>query len=185
MRVAALAVNALIAAMATAAIMAAFFIFAPSWEELSFDDIEDVEVECGTANGLSFVHTYTLRGGRYTHSSGHRANPHFIYETKDGKWQPVPHRPCLEIKGKGTLLCPIITGSEVKVCSGVTLITSGICKPDRKWRKTPLPPPNAQINDTNYVGYAAYKIEPGGKLIFTDTDSYPQGLIDHLKSPHP
>ena len=38
----------------------------------------------------------------------------------------------------------------------------------------------AQMNDTNYVGYAAYKIEPGGKLIFTDTDSYPQGLIEYL-----
>ena len=175
------AVYATIAAMAATAIMAAVFIFTPSWEELSLDDIEDVKVECGTANGLNFVPTYTLRGGRYTRSIGYRSNPHFKWESKDGKWQPVPYRGCLEIRGKGTLRCPIITGAEVKVGSGVTLMTSGICEPDGKWRKTPLPPPDTQMNDTHYVGYAAYKIEPGGKLIFTDTDSYPQGLIEHLK----
>ena len=87
----------------------------------------------------------------------------------------------MEIRGKGTLHCPAITGVEVKICSGATLITSGICKPDGKWRKTVLPPHDAQINDTNYFGYAAYKIEPGGKLIFTDTDSYPQGMIETCK----
>ena len=181
MRAAAIAVYATIAAMAATAIMAAVFIFTPSWEELSLDDIEDVKVECGTANGLNFVPTYTLRGGRYTRPIGYRSNPHFKWESKDGKWQPVPYRGCLEIRGKGTLRCPIITGAEVKVGSGVTLMTSGICEPDGKWRKTPLPPPDTQMNDTHYVGYAAYKIEPGGKLIFTDTDSYPQGLIEHLK----
>jgi len=111
---------------------------------------------------------------------GYLANPYYQWKTIDGKWQSVPRRSRLEIRGNGTLLCPTISGAEVKICSGATLITSGICKPDGKWRKTPLPPPDAQINDTNYVGYAAYKIESGGKLIFTDTDSYPQGLIEYL-----
>ena len=136
--------------------------------------------------GDNVVTLFNLNDGRhYTMPNvmkhGYLANPYHRWETLNGEWQSVPHRAHLEIRGNGTLHCPTITGIEVKICSGVTLITSGICEPDGKWRKTALPPPDAKMDDTNYVGYAAYKIEPGGKLIFTDTDSYPQGLIEHLK----
>ncbi|MBO7385599.1 MAG: Gfo/Idh/MocA family oxidoreductase, partial [Clostridia bacterium] len=52
---------------------------------------------------------------------------------------------------------------NIKALPDQKLTLKPICKPDGKWRRTPLPPPDAQMNDTNYVGYAAYKIEPGGK----------------------
>lgn len=167
-------------AIATTLVCGTLRLATPEKHELPLSSISSESI------GDNVVTFFNLNDGRhYTMPNamkhGYLANPYHRWETLNGKWQSVPHRAHLEIRGNGTLHCPTISGTEVKIRSGVTLITSGICKPDGKWRKTALPPPDAQMNDTNYVWYAAYKIELGGKLIFTDTDSYPQGLIDYLR----
>lgn len=163
-------------AIATALICGTLWLAAPEKHELPLSSMssELIGDDVVTFFNLPDNHHYTMQ-------HGYLANPYYIWGTINGKWQSVPHRPRMEIRGKGTLHCPAITGVEVKICAGVTLITSGICKPDGKWRKTALPPHDAQMGDTNYVGYATYKIEPGGELIFTETDSYPQGLIETCK----
>ena len=79
------------------------------------------------------------------------------------------------IQGKGTLKCPDITFGEVHLAPGVTFITSGRFKPDGCAIKDPVPPPDADWD--NRIGYPAYVIEPGAKLIFTENDAYPSALI--------
>ena len=78
-------------------------------------------------------------------------------------------------QGKGTLKCPDITFGEVHLGPGVTFITSGCFKPDGYAIKDPVPPPDADWD--NRIGYPAYVIEPGAKLVFTENDAYPSALI--------
>ena len=79
------------------------------------------------------------------------------------------------IQGKGTLKCPDITFCEVHLASGVTFITSGRFQPDGNSIREPLPPPNADWNTC--IGYPAYVVESGAKLVFTENPSYPSALI--------
>ena len=79
------------------------------------------------------------------------------------------------IQGKGTLKCPDVTSCEVHLASGVTFITSGRFKPDGFVIKEPVPPHDADWN--SHIGYPAYVIETGAKLIFTENDAYPPALI--------
>ena len=81
------------------------------------------------------------------------------------------------IQGKGTLKCPDISFCEVHLASGVTFITTGRFKPDGYAIKEPVPPPDADWD--KHIGYPAYVIEPGAKLIFTENDAYPSALIRH------
>ena len=78
-------------------------------------------------------------------------------------------------QGKGTLKCPDITFGEVHLAPGVTFITSGRFKPDGCAIKDPVPPSDADWD--NRIGYPAYVIEPGAKLVFTENDAYPSALI--------
>ena len=79
------------------------------------------------------------------------------------------------IQGKGTLKCPDITFCEVHLGSGGKFITSGRFKPDGYAIKESAPPPDADWD--NRIGYPAYVVEPGAKLIFTENDAYPSALI--------
>lgn len=81
------------------------------------------------------------------------------------------------IKGKGTLRCPDLTFCEIHLGPGVTFITSGRFKPDGYAIKEPVPPPDTDWD--NHIGYPAYVVEPGAKLIFTENDAYPPALIRH------
>lgn len=81
------------------------------------------------------------------------------------------------IKGKGTLKCPNLTFCEVHLDSGVTLITSGLFKPDGCAIKESTPPPDADWN--NRIAYPTYIIKSGAKLIFTENNAYPSLLIKH------
>ena len=83
------------------------------------------------------------------------------------------------ILGKGVLECPTIVAAEVHLMSGVTLRTSGIYEPDGDLVKSAKPPSNASF--TNAIGYAAYVVEPGARLVFTDNGSYPPALIQTRK----
>ncbi len=144
----------------------------PKWEELSPDNMTTEIIDTGQFLS-KIIEVYSLHGGRrYTIQRSHP----FGYRPVSSKHS----RFFLELRGNGTLKCPIIIGTEVRIGSGTTLITSGVCEPDGKSRKTSVPPPDAKMDDTNYFGYAAYVIEPGGKLVFTDTTAYPQGLVRHL-----
>ena len=84
------------------------------------------------------------------------------------------------IKGKGTLKCPDLTFCEVHLASGVTFITTGRFKPDGYAIKEPVPPPDADWD--NRIGYPAYVVEPGARLVFTENNGYPASLIRHLDS---
>lgn len=90
---------------------------------------------------------------------------------KESSWR----RRVVRLSGQGTLKCPVITTAEVHIPSGMTLITSGryeIDKPSIPWE---YPPPNS--TPTNNICYAAYVVEPGAHLIFTDNKKYPLPLI--------
>ena len=82
----------------------------------------------------------------------------------------------VSIKGSGTLKCPVIAAAEVHLASGVTLVTSGRYATDGDLIKSETPPPDASF--TNAIGYAAYVVEPGANLVFTDNANYPHMLID-------
>ena len=84
-------------------------------------------------------------------------------------------RRTVKIVGQGTLKCPVITSAEVHVPSGVTLVTSGKYEVDKPSIPFEYPPQDSTF--TNNVDYAAYVIEPGAKLIFTDNGKYPPSLI--------
>ena len=81
------------------------------------------------------------------------------------------------IKGKGTLKCPDLTFCEVHLASGVTFITTGRFKPDGYAIKEPVPPPDADWD--NRIGYPAYVVEPGARLVFTENNAYPSALVRH------
>ena len=188
-------------AIATASLLISVFgIFAvePAWQELDSSMSLHKTQRDEKGNVTNEVKVITLRdGGHYVLPETHY--PRNIYEDirhiawepydgkKQGKWlmlspdgkkQGWALRSKLEIRGYGVLKCRDIIGAQVKVCSGVTLVTSGV----RHYRKNIEPlPQNAQKDDPAYFDHPTYIVEPGGKLIFTDTDSYPQGLIEYLK----
>ena len=92
---------------------------------------------------------------------------------KESSWR----RRVVKIVGQGTLKCPVISSAEVHVPSGITLITSGKYEVDKSSIPFEYPPPNTTL--TNHVGYAAYVVKPGAKLVFTDNTNYPKTLILH------
>ena len=94
---------------------------------------------------------------------------------KESSWR----RRVVKIIGHGTLKCPTITCAEIHIPSGVTLITSGKYEIDKSYIPHRYPPHDSCL--TNNIGYAAYIIEPGAKLIFTCNKNYPQSLISIVK----
>ena len=94
---------------------------------------------------------------------------------KDSSWR----RRKVLISGRGTLKCPVITCAEVHVGSGTTLISSGRYHPDGDFVRAVVPPPTATF--TNEIGYAAYVVASGAKLVFTDSANYPRTLVRHEK----
>ena len=93
----------------------------------------------------------------------------------DSAWR----RRTVAIRGRGTLKCPVIVAAEVHLSSGVTFVTSGMYEPDGDLIKSETPPACASF--TNAVGYAAYVVEPGAKLVFTENADYPRALIEMRK----
>lgn len=86
----------------------------------------------------------------------------------------------IRIQGEGTLKCPDVTFCEVHLGPGVKFITSGRCRPDGNTIRDPIPPPDADWD--NHIGYPAYVVEPGAKLVFTENDAYPNALVRHSDS---
>lgn len=113
-----------------------------------------------------------------TLDGGHYIQPEMRMRPLAG---PVPgnsnlmRRYPIYIKGRGTLKCPDLTFCEVHLGPGVKFITSGRFKPDGYAIKDPIPPSDADWD--NRIGYPAYVVERGAKLVFTDNDSYPDTLV--------
>lgn len=153
------------------------------WKELDllmYDRIEPVYDDTGKDIGFRTV--YILNDGEHYVLPSHmrsslRCGPHIWYGTFNGKYEGRLGRSKIEIRGSGVLKCREITGAHVKICAGTTLITSGKCRTDYQLIKTETPPPDATIDDPEYMGYAAYEVEKGGKLIFENGADYPKGLI--------
>ena len=97
---------------------------------------------------------------------------------KESSWR----RRLVKIIGPGTLKCPVIIAAEVHIPSDVTLITSGRYEIDKPSIPCEYPPPDSSL--TNAIGYAAYVIEPGADLIFTDNAKYPPSLILNDQATH-
>ena len=115
----------------------------------------------------------TLDGGNYIQPEM-RMKP--LVGPEPGNYNLMRRFP-IYIKGKGTLRCPDLTFCEIHLGPGVTFITSGRFKPDGCAIKEPVPPPDAGWD--NRIGYPAYVVEPGAKLIFTENDAYPSALVRH------
>lgn len=92
----------------------------------------------------------------------------------------------LIIEGKGTLYADSIAWHHVVLKSGVKLVTSGeyngFTHYDASLRQDveyPVrPSKDANVTNRNDVVYAAYIVEPGAKLVFTDNQNYPESLIE-------
>lgn len=161
---------------------------ANEWVELSpVSDITSEVMRDETGFCTNVIHVITLRGGQYIMPSSFggvfRANPPNVWKLRQGKWGCEPERGELVIRGAGVLKCPVITGVHVQIESGVTLITSGKCEPDAQWRVDEVPPADATIDNPAYVGYAAFTVNPGGKLVFDSAIDYPSGLVDYRQTP--
>lgn len=151
------------------------------WKELdAFTDFETEKMYDERGFCTNFYEVITVRDGNYfILPSGRcnrlRYNPYWEWIGQTA----VLKRPEMVIRGNGTLKCPVITGLHVKIERGVTLITSGKCEINKEFRPTEVPPYDATMDNHAYMGYAAYTVEPGGKLIFEDGLKYPAGLIDY------
>lgn len=115
----------------------------------------------------------TLEGGHYSRPNL-CPNPLLTSPLKVKKGAPQNTRVPIFIQGRGTLKCPMINNCELHLSPGVTLITSGRSQPDGVLVVDPVPPPDVEWGD---IGYPAYIVEPGAKLVFTENKAYPQALI--------
>ena len=57
-----------------------------------------------------------------------------------------------------------------------TLMKRGISHDDAEY--PPRPPHDANLTNAEQTVYAAYIVEPGAKLVFTDNPDYPESLIE-------
>ena len=130
----------------------------------------------------------TLEGGR-TYKIGLLSGWQFYRDLKNGKLDG-PYREPLIIQGNGTLYADRIAWHHVQLKSGVNLVTSGEYHGfvSSRWNKDKhknedveypsRPPQNATLTNAEQTVYAAYIVEPGAKLVFTDNPDYPESLID-------
>ena len=158
------------------------FMAEPAWEEL--DSSMSLHKMMRDDKGVvtNEVHIITMHnGGHYVlpkefyPGDTYQAPRRIVWELQDGKEHRRILRSNLEIRGHGVLKCRDIIGAHVKICSGATLVTSGV---RHNAKNIESPPREARKDDPAYFDFPAFVVEPGGKLIFTDTDSYPQGLIE-------
>lgn len=159
----------------------------------TYDDVGVIKTEWilpGMETPSSNVRTriITLEGGR-SYKIGLLSGWEFYRELKNGK-RGGPYRQPLIIQGNGTLYAERITCHHVLLKPGVKLVTSGEyhgCTFSR-WNKDthrherseypPRPPHDANLTNAEQTVYAAYIVEPGAKLVFTDNTDYPESLIE-------
>lgn len=130
----------------------------------------------------------TLEGGR-SYKIGLLRGWQFYRELKNGK-RVGPYRQPLIIQGNGTLYAERIAWHHVLLKPGVKLVTSGEYRgfTFSRWNKDthrhedaeypPRPPHDANLANAEQTVYAAYIVEPGAKLVFSDNTDYPESLIE-------
>lgn len=157
------------------------------------DDVGEIKTEWilpGMETPSSNVRTcvITLEGGR-SYKIGLLSGWQFYRELKNGK-RGGPYRQPLIIQGNGTLYAERIAWHHVLLKPGVKLVTSGEYRgfTFSRWNKDthrhedaeypPRPPHDANLADAEQTVYAAYIVEPGAKLVFSDNTDYPESLIE-------
>lgn len=177
-------------AVACLALWGAFYLCRPDWKELSPDCIQRFPDRPEVVIRLPDEGHYFLKSLALTPVLSPEAEligPQFHKQTdgtidieypleilkKGSSWR----RRLVKIIGQGTLKCPVITAAEVQIPSGVTFITSGRYEINKPSIPCEYPPPDSNL--TNNIDYAAYVVEPGADLIFTDNRKYPSSLISH------
>lgn len=157
------------------------------------DDVSEIKTEWilpGMETPSSNVRTciITLEGGR-SYKIGLLSGSKFYRDLKNGKLGG-PYRQPLIIQGNGTLYAERIAWHHVLLKPGVKLVTSGEYHGFifSRWNKDthrhedaeypPRPPHDANLTNAEQTVYAAYIVEPGAKLVFTDNPDYPESLID-------
>lgn len=124
------------------------------------------------------TYTITLQNNGYYIMNDEAATDaryfHDLYDPKSGTYSRIAH---FVIRGSGTFRWPKVKACHIRICDGVTFITSGKCDRDMI-AKADVPPPDAKTDDGVNFRYAAYTVEKGGKLIFEDGLKYPDGLIE-------
>ena len=157
------------------------------------DDVGEIKTEwilpgMGTPSSNVRTCVITLEGGR-SYKIGLLSGWQFYRELKNGK-RGGPYRQPLIIQGNGTLYAERIAWHHVLLKPGVKLVTSGEYRgfTFSRWNKDthrhedaeypPRPPHDANLADAEQTVYAAYIVEPGAKLVFSDKTDYPESLIE-------
>ena len=110
---------------------------------------EEHDDDNGVCTGVTQV--ITLTGGHHMLENGcWKTAPHFSWRAENGKWTNVKERGRMNIRGHGTLECPLITGTEVHLDPGITFITSGKYTSD----------------ETNAMKNSVFIVSEGANLIF-------------------
>lgn len=176
--------------------IAAFLLFHEEPPPIRLDTYDDVgeiktewilpEMETPSSNVRANI--ITLEGGR-SYKIGLLSGWQFYQELKNGK-RGGPYRQPLIIQGNGTLYAERIAWHHVLLKPGVKLVTSGEYHGFifSRWNKDthrhedaeypPRPPHDANLTNAEQTVYAAYIVEPGAKLVFTDNPNYPESLIE-------
>ena len=180
--------KAAIAAIVCFALLGMFYICRTKWRELPSDCIQRFADKPEVIVRLPDSEHYRLPALALTpvlSAEAERIGPKF-HEQPDGtveieyplemlKNESFWRRRLVKIIGQGTLKCPVVIAAEVHIPSGVTFITSGRYEINKPSIPCEYPPPDSNL--TNNIGYAAYVVEPGAELIFTENKKYPQSLI--------
>lgn len=175
-------------AVACLALWSVFYFCRPEWRELPTDCVQRFPDKPEVIIRIPDEGHYFLKSLALTpvlSAEAERIGPKF-HEQPDGtvdieyplevlKKESSWRRRSVKIIGQGTLKCPVVIAAEVHIPSGVTFITSGRYKIDKPSIPCECPPPDSNL--TNNIGYAAYAVEPGADLIFTDNTKYPSSLI--------
>lgn len=176
--------------VACLALWGTFYLCRPDWKELPSDCIQRFPSRPEVVIRLPDEGHYFLQSLALTpvlSAEAERIGPKFHeqpYGTvdieypievlkKESSWR----RRLVKIIGQGTLKCPVVIAAEVHIPSGVTFITSGKYEINKPSIPYEYPPPDSNL--TNNIDYAAYAVESGADLIFTDNRKYPSSLISH------
>ena len=182
--------KAAIAAIVCLALLGMFYICRTKWRELPSDCIQRFADKPEVIVRLPDSGHYLLPSLTLTpvlSTEAERIGPKF-HERQDGtvdieyplevlKKESSWRRRLVKIIGQGTLKCPAVIAAEIHIPSGVTFITSGRYEINKPAIPCEYPPSDSNL--TNHIGYAAYVVEPGADLIFTDNRKYPSSLISH------
>lgn len=152
----------------------------PKWEALLVDADQRCVIRMeGMERELNGAWVTLPKEGHYTYPGPLVSNP-----------GPEPYRKpgeaCLSfgyfrrpfvVAGPGALKVPLIVGHDVYLVSNATLVTSGTL-PTNDFTRTLLKRDYPTDSNGHSLLFPTFHVEPGSRVIFTETPRYPQVLID-------